>query len=100
MQRSPQDVLAEEGDGVERLVLGTGGDVSCEGQLSQESFELLLAGQAGRYALQCANVPAQPIKIGLLGGQCLVLPPDHLPRPLDGFLCVHNTLSGSGSGSC
>jgi len=58
------------------LVLGDGGDVSREGQSSQESFELLL------------------------GGQCLVLSADDLSHPLDGLSCMHNALINNALCSC
>ncbi len=69
MQRSAQNVLVEEADGVERLVLSAGGHAASKGRSGQKSFELLLAGQGGWYALHGADVAPQPIDIGFLGGQ-------------------------------
>ena len=96
MQRSAQNLLVEEGDGVERLVLRAGGDVSCEGQLGQKSFEFLLAGQGGRCALEGADVAPQPVNVGLPGRQGLVLAAYDFPHFPDRFGGLHNMLRVNG----
>ena len=89
VQRSAKNVLVEEGDGVEGLVLGAGGHAASQGQLGQESFELLLAGQGGRYTLQGADVAPRPMNIGFLGRQRHVLAAYDLPHSPDCFGPAH-----------
>ena len=92
MQRGTRNILVEEGDGVEGLVLSAGGQICFEGQFRQESFELLLAGQGERHALQYPDIAPQPMNVGFLGDQRLVLSADDLSHPLNGRICMHKSL--------
>ena len=93
MQRSTQNVLLEESNGVEGLVLRAGGHVSSVGKFRQESFHLLIAGHGGRLALPCPDSAPQRMNVGFLGGERFVLSVHDLSRPLHGLICMHKRLS-------
>ena len=45
LKRLAQNFLVKEENGVERLILSAGGQITVASQIGQKSFELLLAGE-------------------------------------------------------
>lgn len=90
LKRVAEHLLVKEGDRVKGLVLGAGGDVPFQGQISQEPLQFLFAGQGGRHVRQSAHVAPQPVHVAFLDGQRFVLPPNDFPRPTDRFGHFHD----------
>ena len=80
LQRMGEDALVEEHQGIHRLVLGRGSDVSMHGQVRQERFDLRFGGEevlARPHAVE-TDEPYDPIHIGALGVHGVVVETEHL----------------------
>jgi hypothetical protein len=64
------------------LVLSAGGN-AVAGEVGEEAFKLLLAGEGGRHFGEGGRVAAEPVDVSLLGGESLVLAADDFPQFLD-----------------
>jgi hypothetical protein len=67
-----QDVFVEEGDGVEGLVLGGGGDLLLDGEVREESFDFGLAEVGGVAFVVEEDEAAHPVDVGSFGGEGVV----------------------------
>jgi hypothetical protein len=78
-QRMVENALVEEHQGIRRLVLGCGRDVSVHGQVGQERFDLWFGGEehcARAHAVK-TDEPCDPIYIGSLGVNGVVVETEH-----------------------
>ncbi len=67
LERLVEHVAVEEDEGVERLVLGGGGDVEVDSQVGEEGFDLGLAHPGGVLFVVEQDEAADPVQIDLLG---------------------------------
>ena len=89
LQRLAENLLIKEKNGIEGLVLRTGGHLPAEGQFGKKPFPLLLTGQVPRHLLDRRHVTPQPVQITLLRGEGFVLATEDFPRLLHRFLRRH-----------
>jgi hypothetical protein len=69
LERMVEGALVKEDQGIHRLVLGGGSDVSVYGELGQERFDLGFGGEevlTGPHAVE-TNKPHDPVHVGSLG---------------------------------
>ncbi|HNU52885.1 MAG TPA: hypothetical protein PKJ98_18485 [Verrucomicrobiota bacterium] len=85
LQGGAQHVLVEEGDGVEGLVLGAGGDIMALRQGDQGPFDVLLAGESAGHVSEGGDVAPQAMNVAGLGGERFVLPANDFPQFGDRF---------------
>jgi hypothetical protein len=87
LQRMVKDALVEEHQGIHRLVLGRGSDVSVYGQVSQERFDLRFGGEevlAQPHAVE-TDEPYDPLHIGSLGVNGVVVETEYLSDFIEEF---------------
>ena len=65
LERLSEHIFIEKQDGVERLVLAAGRDVTMANQVGQKPFHLFLAGQGSGIPRKGSHVASQPIDVGL-----------------------------------
>ncbi len=75
-----------------------GRHVSVAGQVGQETFELLFAGEGRSHSPQRADVTAQPVGVAGFSGNGLVLAADDLPQSLNAECRLHDRPSSSQEG--
>jgi len=84
-----QHVSVKEKDGVEGLVLRAGRQVMCLGQVGEEAFEFLFAGEFRRHVREGSHVAAEPKDIGLLCGEGLMLSANDLADAVESLCGLH-----------
>jgi hypothetical protein len=86
-QSMGEDALVEAHQGIHRLVLGRGSPVSVHGQVSQERFDLRFGGEevlVRPHAME-TDEPYDPIHIGVLGVNGVVVETEHLSDFIEEF---------------
>jgi len=86
-QSRVEDALVEEHQGIHRLVLGRGSDVSVHGQVSQERLDLRFGGEevlARAHAVE-ADEPYDPLHRGALGVHGVVVETEHRSDLIEEF---------------
>jgi hypothetical protein len=73
----------QEENGVQRLVLGRSGDIAADGEVSEERAEMLRAELAGMTFAMKEDVAANPVQIGLLGANAVVLDTDDVAHLIE-----------------
>jgi hypothetical protein len=63
LERLAEDVVVEEEDGVERLILSAGRQITVARQAGEEVFKLLLTSQRTGHGVQGGHVTTQPINV-------------------------------------
>jgi hypothetical protein len=91
-----QHVLVKKQDCVKSLILGTGGDIALAGQVGEEFFQFLLAGELAGHLAQRPDVAAEPQDVSDFRGQSLMLSADNLAHSVDCIGCIHIWVSSLG----
>jgi len=87
LQSMAQDALVEEDQGIHGLVLGGGRDVAMHRQVGEERFDLGFGGEevlARPHAVE-PDEPDDPLHIGSLGMNGVVVPTEHLSHVIEEF---------------
>lgn len=95
LKRLVQHFLVKEENGIERLILAAGRQVTMASQTGEESFQLLFTGKRIGHAIQGGHVLAQPIDITGFGREGFVLATQYAAQPFDGKGQVHKQPRGS-----
>lgn len=85
-----QNFFVKEQDGIEGLVLGTGGDIAVTGQAGEEVLDFLAAGEVRGHLPEGFDIMPQPMNIGVFSGVGFVLTAQDLTQFIDGLIDVHN----------
>jgi len=91
LQRFAQDFLVKIENGVESLILAAGGQIAVAGQIGEEEFEFLLAGQRSGHGLESGDILAEPMDVGGFSCEGHVLATQDIAELFDGEMQIHNT---------
>jgi len=91
LKRFVQDFLVKIENGVERLILAAGGQITVAGQVGEEEFEFLLAGQRSGHGVESGDILAEPMDVGGFSGESHVLAAQDIAELFDGEMQIHNT---------
>lgn len=82
-----EDPFVEEHQGVHRLVLSGGSDVSMHGQIGEECFDLRFSGKEvlARPHVMETDEPDNPVHIGSFGVNGVVVQAEHLSDFIEEF---------------
>jgi hypothetical protein len=73
----------KEEDGVQRLILRGRGDIAADGEVAEEGAQVIGAQLAGMALAMEEDVTANPLQIGLLGSDAVVLDTDDVAHLIE-----------------
>ena len=96
LKQLAQDFLVKLEHGVERLILAAGSQIAVAGQIGEEEFEFLLAGERSGHGIERGHILAEPMDVGGFSCERHVLAAKDIAETFDGEMEIHNDVSLTG----
>ena len=96
LKRLTQDLLVKVENGVERLILAVGRQITVARQIGEEKFEFLLAGKRGGHGIERDHIMTEPVDVGGFSCKRHVLAAQDVAETFDGDGQIHNDVSLTG----